>query len=72
MVNLFSVGALFIMYREALEAAVVISVMISIMERLGFKSLKRQGARHPASSPGSYTLAALCPSGKEIHHTPLI
>ena len=43
MVNLFSVGALFIMYREALEAAVVIGVMISIMERLGFKKLKKQG-----------------------------
>ena len=43
MTNLFSVSALFIMYREALEACVVISVMLSIMGRLGLHRLKRQG-----------------------------
>ena len=43
MVNLFNVPALLVMFRETLEAAVVISIMISIMERLGQRRLKRQG-----------------------------
>ena len=47
MTNLFSVSALFIMYREALEACVVISVMLSIMGRLGLHRLKRQGDPPP-------------------------
>ena len=65
MTNLFSVSALFIMYREALEACVVISVMLSIMGRLGLHKLKRQGASYlplpmprPRSSTGRCTLAS--------------
>ena len=50
MTNLFSVSALFIMYREALEACVVISVMLSIMGRLGLHRLKRQGGPSPRSA----------------------
>ena len=51
MTNLFSVSALFIMYREALEACVVISVMLSIMGRLGLHRLKRQGDPRRARQP---------------------
>ena len=41
----FSVAALFIMFREALEAAVIISVMLQLVEKMKMSQLKKHGER---------------------------
>ena len=45
MVNLFSAPALFICFRETLEAVLVISIMLQICDKLDLKHLKKQGAQ---------------------------
>ena len=52
----FSVAALFIMFREALEAAVIISVMLQLVEKMKMPQLKKHG--EPAGRGGP--LAGLC------------
>lgn len=42
MTQLFSLAALFIMYRESVEAAVVLSIMLQLLNRLNYRTLKRQ------------------------------
>ena len=41
--DLFSTAALLIMFREALEASVIISIMLQMCERLKMNALKRYG-----------------------------
>ena len=42
--NVFSVVALAIMFREALEAAIIISVMLQLCDRIKLGNLKKTGA----------------------------
>lgn len=44
MANVFSVVALAIMFREALEAAIIISVMLQLCDRLKLQAMKKTGA----------------------------
>ena len=48
MANVFSVVALAIMFREALEAAIIISVMLQLCDRLKLQSMKKTGASDTA------------------------
>jgi hypothetical protein len=41
--SFFNVAALFIMFREALEAAIIIAVLLQLMEKLKLQPLKRSG-----------------------------
>lgn len=45
MTNVFSVVALAIMFREALEAAIIISVMLQLCDRLALPAMKKIGTR---------------------------
>ena len=47
--NVFSVVALAIMFREALEAAIIISVMLQLCDRLNLRNLKKTGATADSS-----------------------
>ena len=44
MADVFSVVALLIMFREALEAAIIVSVMLQMCDRLKLQSMKKVGA----------------------------
>jgi len=44
MANIFSVVALLIMFREALEASLIISVMLQLCDRLKLQPMKKVGA----------------------------
>lgn len=39
----FSLPALFIMFRETLEAAIIVAVLLQLMERLQMNPLKKWG-----------------------------
>ncbi len=41
--DIFSIAAMFILFRETLEAAVIISVMLQICSKLKLHSLKKWG-----------------------------
>ncbi len=43
MANIFSVVALLIMFREALEASIIISVMLQLCDRLKLQPMKKVG-----------------------------
>ena len=43
MANIFSVVALLIMFREALEASIIISVMLQLCDRLKLGAMKKVG-----------------------------
>ena len=43
MVDLFSAPALFIVFRETLEAVIVISIMLQICDKLNLAHLKKHG-----------------------------
>ncbi len=43
MANIFSVVALLIMFREALEASIIISVMLQMCDRLKLAPMKKVG-----------------------------
>ena len=45
MANVFSVVAMLIMFREALEASIIISVMLQLCDRLKLQHLKKIGAK---------------------------
>ena len=45
MADLFSTAALLILFREALEASVIISIMLQMCERLKMNALKKYGER---------------------------
>lgn len=42
--SVFNVAALFIMFRECLEAAVVVAVLLQMLNRLDMRPLKKWGA----------------------------
>ncbi len=44
MENLFSVAAMFILFRETLEAAIIISVMLQLCAKMQLDKLKKWGA----------------------------
>lgn len=45
--SIFSIAAMFILFRETLEAAVIISVMLQLCNKLKLHKLKKWGAsRH--------------------------
>ena len=44
MADVFSVVALLIMFREALEAGIIISVMLQMCDRLKLQSMRKVGA----------------------------
>lgn len=46
MADVFSVVAMFILFREALEASIIISIMLQMCDRLKLKKSKRQGTVH--------------------------
>lgn len=48
MSNLFSVAAMFILFRETLEAAVIISVMLQLCTKMNANRLKKWGAQLPS------------------------
>ena len=44
MADVFSVVALLIMFREALEAAIIVSIMLQMCDRLKLQPMKKVGA----------------------------
>lgn len=44
--DIFSVAAMFILFRETLEAAVIISVMLQLCSKLKLHNLKKWGGLH--------------------------
>ena len=59
MANVFSVVALLIMFREALEASIIISVMLQLCDRLKLQPMKKVGA--PELIGPSVRLSSLSP-----------
>ena len=60
MANVFSVVALLIMFREALEASIIISVMLQLCDRLKLQPMKKVGApEHIGPSVGLSSLSPL-------------
>ena len=49
----FNLGALFIMFREVLEAVVIVTILLQLCTKLGAHRLKKWGEHSPPSQPKS-------------------